>query len=75
MSEEKKLRTEDEIRSEYTNLCTKAGHLQLQITVLKEDLAVVNSTLKDLNFEALNVRRAREEEAKKASESVEKVSE
>ncbi len=54
----KESRTVEEIQKDYTGLCLKAGHLQYQISVLTEDLKVVNSTLKDLNFEAAAVKAA-----------------
>lgn len=60
----KPVRTEDEIRTEYTAMCTKAGHIQFQIDMLMKDLKTINETLSSLNFEALSARRATEESAK-----------
>lgn len=45
-------RTLSELQNQYTGLCNKAGHLQYQIYTFKKDLDLVNSTLRDLNFEA-----------------------
>lgn len=53
MSEEaKKTRTVEEIQQEYTQLCCKAGHTQYQISGLEKDLEMINSSLRELNFEA-----------------------
>ena len=52
MSEEKKKRTVDEIRSEYGRICTQAGHIQYQMSALETDLSLLNEQLKQLNFEA-----------------------
>jgi len=64
---EKKTRTVAEIQQEYQGLCFKAGHLQYQISALSKDLELLNSTMRDLNFEAASV-QAKESEASKASE-------
>lgn len=48
-------RTIEDIKIEYGNLCVKAGHLQYQLYVLAKDLELVNSSLKDLNFEAAKI--------------------
>lgn len=61
-----KLRTKEEIQVDYTNLCTKAGHLQYQIATLSKDLEVLNRTLQALNEEAM---KSMEAEAKKVSEA------
>ncbi len=63
---DKKLRTLEEIKREYTNICVQAGHLQYQIATLKTDLANINSTLKDLNLEGAAAEAA--ESAAKAKE-------
>lgn len=52
MTEQAKHRSVDEIRQEYSNLCSKAGHLQYSIKCLKDDLELVNEQLKELNLEA-----------------------
>lgn len=52
MSEQSKPRTLDDIRAEYQNLCSKAGHLQYQIHALSDDLELTNKALRDLNLEA-----------------------
>jgi hypothetical protein len=62
---EKKDRSVAEIQQEYQQLCFKAGHLQYQIDALSKDLAVLNGTMRDLNFEAAGA-QAKEAEAKAA---------
>jgi hypothetical protein len=53
MSEIKKpARSVSDIQDEYSKLCFKAGHLQYQISALSKDLELLNSTMRDLNFEA-----------------------
>jgi len=48
---EKKPRTSDEIQKEYQHLAFKAGNLQYAIVENQKDLALINSSLRDLNFE------------------------
>jgi len=64
MSEEKKARTIGEIQGEYQTLCTKAGHIQYQISTLNKDLDLLNTSMRDLNFEAAKVSREAEEAKK-----------
>jgi len=54
MTETKK-RTLEDIRNEYSQMCAKAGHLQYQIAELSKDLGVMNTQLRDLNFEATTI--------------------
>jgi len=68
MSEEKKSRTVAEISQEYSGACTRAGHLQYQIDALSQDLKVLNSAMRDLNFEAAAAQAKAAEEAKPAEE-------
>ncbi len=49
---DKKERTLQVIHQEYSALCAKAGHLQYNISVFKDDLALINQQMKDLNLEA-----------------------
>lgn len=51
MSENKKREISD-IQQDYQNLCTKAGHVNYQISTLKKDLALINESLQTLNQEA-----------------------
>jgi hypothetical protein len=70
MSESKELRSVDAIQTEYTQLCTKAGHLQYQINALSKDLELVNKTLTDLNLEgaaAFKRESDKKEQEKKAA--------
>jgi hypothetical protein len=46
-----KMRTVTEIQQDYSQLCTRAGHLQYSLFALNLDLSVVNEQLKDLNIE------------------------
>lgn len=64
MSEQKQ-RSVEEIRQEYSSLCARAGHIQYQAECLRQDLELVNKSLKDLNFEAAAAAK-REAEAKAA---------
>lgn len=68
-----------EIQQEYTNLCTRAGHTQYQISTLQKDLAILNDSLRDLNAEASASQQAAEAskaaEAPKAEESKEQAAE
>lgn len=52
MSEEKKVRTMDDIQKEYTQLAAKAGHVHFQVTGLSQDLELISKAMKDLNLEA-----------------------
>lgn len=71
MSETKKPRTMQELQGEYQGLCTKAGDLQYKIWALKKDLELVNDTLRNINFEAVESQNqaAKDVEAAKAAEA------
>lgn len=62
----KEERTMLDIQNQYTSLCNKAGHLQYQLSVFKKDLEIINSSLRDLNFEAAAL-QAKEAEAAAAT--------
>lgn len=64
MSEENNTRTVESISREYSNGCVKAGDLQYKISVMSEDLSLLNKTLKDLNFEAASLQAKTASEAK-----------
>lgn len=49
---DKKHRPISEIHQEFVNLASRAGQLQYQIEVSKQDLAQINVSLRDLNLEA-----------------------
>lgn len=51
MSEQKK-KTVSDLQQEYTQLCSKAGHLSYQIYTLKAELNAVQDTLRSINLEA-----------------------
>lgn len=50
--ETKKEKTVEDLQREYTQLCSKAGHLQYQVSMLTAELSVVNESLKAINLEA-----------------------
>lgn len=58
MEEKKKSRTIDQVKVEYSQLCTKAGHTQYQIITLQKELELLNGTLRDLNIEASELSKA-----------------
>lgn len=60
---EKKARSVEEIKQEYSSLCAQAGHLQYQVFTLGKDLGLLNDQLRELNFEAAKA-RAEEESSK-----------
>lgn len=47
-----------EIQQEYHELCTRAGHIQYQISALKIDLDLVNASLREVNLEAFEAQKA-----------------
>ena len=63
MSEAKKERTIESVHQEYSRLCSQAGHVQYQISVLSKDLETLNVQLRELNAEAFALQA-------KAAESV-----
>lgn len=58
MSEAKVPREIAVIQSEYQQLCTKLGHISYQIDALSKDAAIVNSSLRELNLEAVASQQA-----------------
>ncbi len=75
MSEEKKSRTVEEIRQEYSGLCAKAGHIQYQVAVMNEDLNTLNNQLKDLNFEAAKAAQSQSRDASQAVQDLARAAE
>lgn len=63
MSDTKKHRPINEIQADYQSTAMKAGHIQYQIYTLSKDLELVNSTLRDLNLEAVASQGAESKEA------------
>lgn len=52
MSEQPKApRSSNDVKSEYANLCLRAGNLQYEIATKEKDLELINASLRDLNFE------------------------
>lgn len=62
MSKETKVhRKFEEIQVDYQGLCTKAGHTQYQIYTLQKELSMMNDSLRDLNIEAAEAKKAEDE--------------
>ncbi len=55
---ENKPRTIEDVQSEYSQACAKAGHLGYQIETLKKDLEKTYEVLMDLNLEAAKISAA-----------------
>lgn len=53
MSEQTKPRELREIQLEYSNVCARVGHAQLQIKQLNKDTAILLEQLERLNFESI----------------------
>lgn len=66
-TETKPERTVQQIQEEYQQLAFRAGNNQYQIYTLERDLDVLNSKMRELNFEAAAAQQA--EAAKKAAEA------
>lgn len=60
------VRTEDEIRKEYLDLCGRAGEVQYQIQQLSAALNGINSRLVEVNKEFVDLKEA---EGKKGEEN------
>lgn len=58
------MRTIEDVKTEYAQLCQKAGHLQYQVSVFAKDLELVNGTLRELNLEAAKIQRETDEKEK-----------
>lgn len=63
-----KERTMQDVQNDFGRLCQKAGHLQYEITIKNKDLELLNSTIKDLNFEAAAIQAKLQEQEQKAKE-------
>jgi len=64
---ENKSRNIEEVHQDYTRICSQAGHVQYQISVLNKDLDLLNNQLKDLNLEAAKINSAKSAEASSSS--------
>lgn len=62
-------RSTAEVKQEYTNIVLKAGSLQYEILVKKDDLTLVNNRLKELNQEFIQASNTEVEVAKKLAEA------
>ena len=69
--EPKPSRTIKEVQEEYQQLAFKAGNTQYQIYTFERDLELLNSKMRELNFEAAAIQQ---EEANKAKAESEKES-
>lgn len=65
MTDVKKERTLEELKTEYGKLCFRAGDLQYEISIKQKDLSLINESLRNINFEAAAL------QAKAAKESLE----
>ncbi len=54
------MRTEEDIKNEYTRACLAAGDMQYRIKSMQEDLGLINEELKKLNIEAAELMEAKE---------------
>lgn len=69
MSEEKKQRDTKTIQQEYSNLAFRAGNLQYEISEKGKDLALLNNSMRDLNFEFIGAKAAEDAAAKASAEA------
>lgn len=68
-NEQVKSRSMEDIQKDYTITCNKAGHLQYQIYSHNKDLELLNSQLRDLNFEAAKVQGELQKKAEEAAKA------
>ncbi len=54
----------EEVQQEYARVSCDAGNKQYQITAIQDDLKLLNEKLKNLNIEAFNLQKAKDEETK-----------
>lgn len=59
-------RSVQEIQQEYQNLAFKSGNLQYEISQKKKDLDLLNSSMRDLNFEYIAAKEAEDAKPKEA---------
>jgi septal ring factor EnvC (AmiA/AmiB activator) len=45
-------RTIKDIQDEFSSLCTRSGHLEYQVFTFKKDIDLLNTRMRELNFEA-----------------------
>jgi septal ring factor EnvC (AmiA/AmiB activator) len=56
---EEKARTLQDIQSEFSALCTRAGHLTYQAFTFQKDVDLLNNRMRELNFEAAALQGAK----------------
>jgi hypothetical protein len=68
----KLMRSEEELKKMYIDLCTRAGELQYQISQLKLALDEINGKLVDVNREFVELKQSQQkkEETKQGVENV-----
>ena len=70
MSEYKAPRPMQTIQQEYQNLALRSGNLQYEISEKSKDLALINTAMRELNFEFIASREADEKEKAAAAAPV-----
>lgn len=60
------MRTEEEIKKEYIDLCTRSGELQYQIEQMKAGLHDINNRLLAVNKEFVELKKSQESKKEEA---------
>lgn len=68
MSNQNPPRSVQEIQTDYSNSCLKAGNLQYEIACKEKDLSLLNDRLRELNFEYVAAKNMEAEITKKVAE-------
>jgi hypothetical protein len=68
----KLMRSEEQLKKDYIDLCTKAGELQYQIEQMKIALVDINNKLVDVNKEYVELKKAQQqkEQSQQGAENV-----
>jgi len=64
----KPMRSEEVIKKEYVDLCTRAGELQYQLEQLKAGLHEINNRILSVNKEFVELKQSQKEEPKESSD-------
>lgn len=62
------MRSEEVIKKEYVDLCTRAGELQYQLEQLKAGLHEINNRILSVNKEFVELKQSQKEEPKETSD-------
>ena len=60
------MRSEEEIKKEYVDLCTRAGELQYQLEQMKAGLSEINQRLLAVNKEFVELKQSQQEKQEEA---------